>query len=458
MISIFQDYECLIEAYATGGRLSEGLSTLRQLAVCGARGSTRAYTVLIEAFGAAGKPEEAGRVFTDMLNARTRPTVAAFTALLEAYGRNGKHLEAESTFQKMEKRNMEPTPRAWAALIGAYGKGGWFKKAKETFAEMRRRGYQPGLVGYAALIEACGQGGWLREAAAALWEMREVNKLEPDREVCTAVLSALGRSDGWPSAAPLLRALAGAAEAEVKGLEGVSGLALPAHSVLASTDMGDIPWPKLGQAVGGLVKHGKEKAESWSNVLLDALWSLGLRKRAGKVVELVRGLGLYSNALLVAPEEWALDVRGLSVGGAEAMLLMWLGEVVIEFRRPQAILPWGLAILTGAGQEIGCGNGAIRRAMVAKLTSLGSPFVVSREDDRRLVAGSGAVREWLSREGIVQSLALTDVQVPIELLKMRNEEEVGLGGVLGLSDVKRGAKRAVPTWRGGGSLAAVHAF
>lgn len=377
------------------------------------------------------------------------------------FSRNGKQLEAESTFQKMEKRNMEPTPRAWAALIGAYGRGGWFKKAKDTFAEMRRRGYQPGLIGYAALIESFGQGGFVREAAAALWEMRQVCKLEPDREVCTAVLSAIAKSDGnWAAAGPLLKALGGAAEGDVAGTEGACGLALPAHSVLTSPEAGELVWAEVGRAVGGLAKLGRDKAESWANVLLDAMWSLGLRKRAGRLVELARGFGLYGSALVVTSEEWALDVRGLSVGGAEAMLLMWLGEVVIEFRRPQAMLPYGLAVFTGAGQEVVSGNGsvsgsgAVRRAVMTKLAGLGAPFVVSREDDRRLVAGSGSIREWLSKDAVVQSLALRDVQIPVELLRMRNDEQVGLGA----AEAKRGPRWPGPGWRGKGMPAMVPSY
>lgn len=75
----------------------------------------------------------------------------------------------------------------------------------------------------------------------------------------------------------------------------------------------------------------KDDVKTWttlSSSLLDALWALGWYRRTALALGWVSGQGIYNDLCILTVDEWKLDIRRLSVGGAVVAFYQWLAHLL----------------------------------------------------------------------------------------------------------------------------------
>jgi hypothetical protein len=72
-----------------------------------------------------------------------------------------------------------------------------------------------------------------------------------------------------------------------------------------------------------------------------------------------------------------------------------------------------VTVVTGWGRRSRVeGDSPLKTAVIARLTAMGSPFKIPRENAGRLVAPVSQVCDWLARERLGTHLLLEDAAVP----------------------------------------------
>lgn len=196
----------------------------------------------------------------------------------------------------------------------------------------------------------------------------------------------------------------------------------------------------------------QEDAKTWtalSSSLLDALWALGWYRRAALVLGwLCENSNIHDDLCSVVPNEWKLDVRRLSSGGATVALYQWLAhllevaqqlnvlgyysglddyesvmkvEVKVSFlpqfqdQEPkplgpeeQKAFPRFVTVVSGWGKlSKEEGRSQVKASIEKEMIKLGAPFRTSN-DAGRWTANGEALLRWLLRPETPSRLILWD--------------------------------------------------
>ncbi|KAL2608121.1 hypothetical protein R1flu_026694 [Riccia fluitans] len=397
-------YDALLLAYCHAGCLDQAFSVFREYKLA-TKPSLMGYNYLIEASGKSGRYEESLALYSDLCSNGLRPSTVTFTSLICAMVQAGHYEKADRLYKKMLQKGVSPNAYTYTAMIRAYTACSWTRLGHEVCMKMREDKIQMGALVYGALLNLYLQGRWYKEAAGIIKEMDRAG-IEPDVAGYGVLISSLGESG--EEIAPVVKAMQ-ASDWEPcwvatflvdtpAGAEAEAEIAVALEKIWSIFE----EWAAF---------KDREANRSFYNAIMDALWRRGLRRRARSVMLKARDLLPWYNRPRRGLTS-VLDLRGLSVGGAQVALLDWLEDLAIYSEQSTSMVihtgsndPGGGRYNAGRGK----GMGAVKQAVTAYLEEMCSPFRELAElGPGKLQARTELVVKWLSRRDSKDALRLHD--------------------------------------------------
>ncbi|KAK6148461.1 hypothetical protein DH2020_019373 [Rehmannia glutinosa] len=361
-------YNVLLEAYAHSGKIKEAMGVFRQMQAAGCMPNAGTYSILLNLFGKHGRYDEVRELFLEMKVSNTEPDAETYNILIEVFGEGGYFKEVVTLFHDMVEENVEPNMETYEGLIYACGKGGLHGDAKRILLHMHEKGLVPSSKAYTGVVEAYGQaslyeealvafntmneaGGQFEEAIKAYVDMEKV-RCDPDEYTLEAVLSVycfaglVDESEAQfteirelvtqPSVMCYCMMLAVYAKTD-------RNLGKPGNSVAGY----GFAWDKanellnemrtnrasnIHQVIGQMIKGDFDDANNWQmvefyNTILEALWCLGQKERAARVLYEATKRGLYPELYRKNKLIWSVDVHRMWPGGACTAISVWLNNM-----------------------------------------------------------------------------------------------------------------------------------
>ncbi|XP_078431088.1 plastid transcriptionally active 2 isoform X2 [Wolffia australiana] len=380
-------YSVLLNLYGRSGQYDDVRELFLEMKVGTTEPDASTYNILIQVFGEGGYFKEVVTLFYDMVEEKVEPNMETFESLLFACGKGGLHESARKILSYVNSREIVPSSKAFSGVVEAYGQAALYEEAIVAFNTMHEVGSLPSLETYNSmthtfargglftearaivsrmddagiqrdgstfngLIEAFCQGGQFEEALKAYVEMQDA-RFKPDEQTlervmnvyCSAglieesrelfseiqslgsvpsviayclLLSVYAKNDRWDSVNQLLE--------EMK-----TNKFSNAHQVIGSMIKGDYDdesnWQMVEYVFDRLNSQGCGVAVRLYNAVLEALWWLGQRARAARVLQEAIRRGLFPELFRTNKLVWAVDVHRLSVGGALTAISMWVNEI-----------------------------------------------------------------------------------------------------------------------------------
>ncbi|KAF8369365.1 hypothetical protein HHK36_032624 [Tetracentron sinense] len=448
-------YNTVLSIYAKLGRFEEALSVCKEMESLGIEKDSVTYNVLLGGYGKQGKYDEVKKVFKEMKAAHVSPNILTYSTLMDVYSKGGLYREALDIFREFKQAGLKADVVLYSALIDALCKNGLVESAVSLLDEMTREGIRPNIVTYNSIIDAFGRSitaqfqaadggsytqdesspsmvfkdatgrkvgdkeednqvmkffgqlaaekmrplkedtmGKNQEILCVLGVFHKMHELEIKPNVVTfsAILNACSRCNSFEDASMLLEELR-LFDNQVYGV---------AHGLLMGCR--ENRWVQA-QSLFDEVKHmDSSTASAFYNALTDMLWHFGQRRGAQLVVLEGKQRHVWENAWC----DSCLDLHLMSSGAAQAMVHAWLLNIrSIVFEGHE--LPKIVSILTGWGKHSKvAGDGTLRRAIEALLTSIGAPFRVANCNLGRFVSTGALVAAWLRESGTLKVLVLHD--------------------------------------------------
>ncbi|KAG6552308.1 hypothetical protein Mapa_006161 [Marchantia paleacea] len=402
-------YDALLLAYCQAGCLDQAFSVFREYKLA-TKPSLIAYNYLIEASGKGGRYEESLALYSELCNNGLRPSTVTFTSLICAMVQAGQYDKADRLYKKMLQKRVAPSAYTYTAMIRAYTACSWTRLGHEVCVKMREDDIQLGSRVYGAMLNLYVQGRWYKEAAGIIREM-DRQGIEPDVAGYGVLIAALGETG--EEMVPLTRAMQ-ASDWEPCWVATFLVSAPPFKDGLESTPEADMD--EAIEKIWSVFEEwatfkDREANRSFYNALMDALWRRGLRRRARSVMSKARDLLPWYNRPRRGLTS-VLDLRGLSVGGAQVALLDWLEHVAKYSENSTSMVIHTGSNEPGVGRYVaakGRGVGAVKQAVTAYLEEMCSPFRELAElGPGKLQARTELVVKWLSKHDSKDALRLHD--------------------------------------------------
>ncbi|KAI3454574.1 hypothetical protein Pfo_011237 [Paulownia fortunei] len=345
-------YNILIEVFGEGGYFKEVVTLFHDMVEEKVEPNMETYEGLIYACGKGGLYEDAKRILLHMNEKGLVPSSKAYTGVTEAYGQAALYEEALVAFNTMNELGSMPTIETYNCLIHTFAKGGLYKETEAILSRMGELGVPRNRDSLNGVIEAYRQGGQFEEAIKAYVDMEKV-RCDPDEYTLEAVLSVycfaclvdeseeqfraikeLGiqpsvmcycmmlavyaKSDRWDKANELLNEM---------HTNRVSNI----HQVIGQMIKGDFDdannWQMVEYVFDKLNSEGCGLGIRFYNTILEALWCLGQKERAARVLYEATKRGLYPELYRKNKLIWSVDVHRMWPGGACTAISVWLNNM-----------------------------------------------------------------------------------------------------------------------------------
>ncbi|KAK2965160.1 hypothetical protein RJ640_005323 [Escallonia rubra] len=336
-------YNILIEVFGEGGYFKEVVTLFHDMVEESVAPNMETYEGLIFACGKGGLYEDVRKILRHMNEKGLVPSAKAYTGVIEAYGQAALYEEALVAFNTMNELGSKPTVETFNSLIHVFARGGLYKESEAVFFRMGECGVSRNKDSFNGVIEGFRQGGQFEEAIKAYVEMEKA-RCDPDERTLEAVLSVycvaglvdeseeqfreIKASGILPSVMCYCMMLAVYARWD-KAYELLDEMFT--YKVIGKMIKGDydddVNWQMVEYVFDKLKTEGCGLGLRFYNTLLEALWWLGQKERAARVLNEAtkRGLfpELYRNSKLV----WSVDVHRMWPGGACTAISVWLNNM-----------------------------------------------------------------------------------------------------------------------------------
>jgi len=480
-------FSSLLEAYGKHGCYDDVRALFTDMKERGTEPNVVTYNTLIEVFGQGGFFRESINLFRDMLDGGVEPDMSTYTALLYSCGKGVLHREATEIYRHMRQRNLVPKVEVYTGLIKAYGTAGLYQEATGAFHSMEETGCKPDQGTFNALIEVYAAGGLYCEAGGAFETMFD-GGLPANASTFNALIEAYGRGGLFDDAVEVYRDMEEARcaanqqtyeallvvyctaglfdEAKAQFLEMKVGGRVPTVSAYclmlsicarrnrwddANKLLNEMMAPKIPTIYGlvaGILKGDVDQGSNWQmveftfdnlrrdgvgsnlhfyNALLEALWCLGQRERAARILAEGRRRGVLLEALSHTRMMWAIDVHRMSTGAALTTLLVWLADLKTAVSLGEELPPL-LSIVTKWGEidpKKDSRTLPIAKAVHSALSAIGSPFEFAPWNTGRIISGAHALQEWLPQASFPDSLSLSNAPLPPLLFRSVDTKSIG---------------------------------
>nr|CAD1839520.1 unnamed protein product [Ananas comosus var. bracteatus] len=318
-----ETYEGVVSACGRGGLHEDAKAVLAHMTAGGLVPSAKAYTGVVEAYGQAALYQEAFVAFNTMHEIGSPPTAETYDSLLRSFARGGLFKEAQAILARMDGAGIQRNEDSFNGLIEAYCQGGHFEDALKAYVEMRKSRCNPNERTLEAVLNVYCTAGLVDESKEQFQEIQAMG-VAPSVTAYCMLLSLYAKNDRWDDAYELLD--------EMK-----SNRASSSHQVIGSMIKGEYDdesnWQMVEYAFDKYNAEGCGFGLRLYNALLDALWWLGQKARAAKVLSEATKRGLFPELFRQSKLVWSVDVHRMSIGGALTAVSVWLNDIYDRFKR-----------------------------------------------------------------------------------------------------------------------------
>ncbi|MCL7025609.1 hypothetical protein MKW94_022369 [Papaver nudicaule] len=320
-----ETYEGLIFACGKGGLHEDTKRILLHMTEKGIVPSSKAYTGVVEAYGQAALYEEALVAFNTMHEVGSKATVEAYNSLIHTFGRGGLYKECEAILYRMGETGVAKNTYTFNGLIEAFRQGGQFEDALKAYVEMEKARCVPNEWTLEAVLSVYCSAGLVEESKEQFQEIVS-SGIVPSVMCYCMLLSVYAKGDRWVDVHDLLE-------------EMITNRVSNAHQVIGRMIKGeyddDSNWQMVEYVFDKFTSEGCGLGLRFYNSLLEALWWLGQKKRAARVLHEATTRGLFPELFRKSNLVWSADVHRMSVGGALIATSVWLNNVHDMFKNKE---------------------------------------------------------------------------------------------------------------------------
>ncbi|KAG2679070.1 hypothetical protein I3760_11G033600 [Carya illinoinensis] len=349
-------YNILIQVFGEGGYFKEVVTLFHDMVEENIEPDMETYEGLIFACGKGGLQEDAEKILLKMNEKGIVPSSKAYTGVIEAYGQAALYEEALVAFNTMNEVGSSPTVETYNSLIHTFARGGLYKECEVILFRMGESGVARNVDSFNGIIEAFRQGGQFEEAVKAYIEMEKA-RCDPDERTLEVVLSVYciaglvdesveqfqeikatgtlpsvmcycmmlavyAKSDRWDDAYELLDEML---TNKVSSIHQVTG------QMIKGDYDDDSNWQMVEYVFDKLNSEGCGLGMRFYNTLLEALWWLGQKERAARVLNEASKRGLFPELFRYSKHVWSVDVHRMWEGGAYTAISLWLNNMYEMF-------------------------------------------------------------------------------------------------------------------------------
>ncbi|KAM1322653.1 hypothetical protein PS2_015186 [Malus domestica] len=321
-----ETYEGLIYACGKGGLHEDSKKILLHMHENGIVPSTKAYTGVIEACGQAALYDEALVAFNTMNEVGSKPSVESYNSLIYAFARGGLYRETEAVLLIMGKAGVARNVHTVNGMIEAFRQGGQFEEAIKAYVEMEKTRCDPDEWTLEAVLSVYCVAGLVNECEEHFQEIKASGILPSVMCYCM-MLAVYARSNRllafrWDDAYVLLN-------------EMLTNRASNIHQVIGQMIKGDYDddsnWQMVEYVFDKLKSEGCGLGMRFYNTLLEALWWLGQKQRAARVLNEATQRGLFPELFRKNKLVVSVDVHRMWQGGAYTAMSVWLNNMYEMF-------------------------------------------------------------------------------------------------------------------------------
>ncbi|XP_071929545.1 pentatricopeptide repeat-containing protein At1g74850, chloroplastic-like [Coffea arabica] len=306
--------EGLMYACGKGGLHEDAKRILLHMKEKGIVPSSKAYTAVIEAYGQAALYEEALVAFNTMNEVGSKPIVETYNSLIHAFAKGGLYKEFEAIIMRMGELGVPRNRDSFNGVIEGYRQGGQFEDAMKAYVEMEKARCDPDECTLEAILSVYCFAGLADESEQQFEEIKELGILPSVMCYCM-MLAVHGKNDRLDRAYDLLD-------------EMLSTKASNIHQVMGQMIRGDFDdesnWQMVEYVLDKLNSEGCGLGMRFYNTLLEALWWLGQKERAAKVLNEATKRGLFPELFRINKFVWSVNVHRMWPGGACTAISVWL--------------------------------------------------------------------------------------------------------------------------------------
>ncbi|KAJ4712238.1 Pentatricopeptide repeat-containing protein [Melia azedarach] len=358
-------YSILLNLYGSNGRYDEVRELFLEMKASNTEPNAATYNILIQVFGEGGYFKEVVTLFHDMVEENVEPNMETYEGLIFACGKGGLHEDVKKILLYMNERGIVPSSKAYTGAIEAYGLAALYEEALVAFNTMNEVESKPTVETYNSLLHAFArgihsmlslkqfrQGGQFEEAIKTFVGMEKV-RCDPDERTLEAVLSVycfaglvdeskeqfqeIKASGILPSVMSYCMLLAVYAKSNRWGNayelleEMYTNRVSNIHQVTGQMIKGEFDdesnWQMVEYVLDKLNSEGYGLGMRFYNALLEALWWLGQRERAARVLNEATKRGLFPELFRNNKLVWSVDVHRMWEGGAYTAISVWLNKM-----------------------------------------------------------------------------------------------------------------------------------
>ncbi|KAJ0834348.1 putative Smr domain, tetratricopeptide-like helical domain superfamily [Helianthus annuus] len=201
-----------------------------------------------------------------------------YNGVIEAYRQAGQFEDAIKAYVDMEKVKCHPDERTLEAVLSVYCFAGLVDESEEQFQEIEKMVELPSVMSYCMM------------------------------------LAIYAKSERWDDAHKLLDEMIRCDSSNI-------------HQVIGQMIRGDYDdasnWQMVEYVFDKLNNEGRGLGLRFYNTLLEALWWLGQKERAARVLKEATKRGLFPEMFRNSTRVWSVDVHRLWSGGACTAISVW---------------------------------------------------------------------------------------------------------------------------------------
>ncbi|KAL8123491.1 hypothetical protein AgCh_011462 [Apium graveolens] len=316
-----ETYEGLIFACGKGGLYEDANKVLLDMNEKGLVPSSKAYTGVIEAYGQAALYEETIVAFNTMNEVGGRATIETYNSLIHVFSRGGLYKESEAIFSRMVENGVKKSTDSFNGVIEGFRQGGQYEAAIKAYVDMEKARCEPDERTLEAVLSVYCFAGLVDESEEQFREIKESGILPTVMCYCM-MIAIYARNDRWDSVSELLD-------------EMLTHKVSNVHQVIGQMIKGDYDddsnWQMVEYVFDKLKTEGCGLGLRFYNTLLEALWWLGQKERASRVLIEATKRGLFPELFRSNKLVWSVDVHRMSPGGACAAMSVWVNNMVKMF-------------------------------------------------------------------------------------------------------------------------------
>ncbi|CAN6448438.1 unnamed protein product [Victoria cruziana] len=380
-------YSILLNLYGRYGRYEEVRDLFLEMKVSSTEPDAATYNILINVFGEGGYFNEVVTLFHDMVEEKVEPNMETYEGLIFACGKGGLHEDARKILLHMQSNGIIPSSVVYNGVIEAYGQAALYEEVLVAFNTMQEVGSLPAIETYNSLIAIFARGGLHREAQAIVSLINE-SEIQRNEDSFNGLIESFTQNGKYEDALTAYMEMQRArCTPNERSLEAILNVYCSAGLVeeskeqfLAIKESGIMPsvvsycqlisvyaknerWTEVHQVLdemqtsrvsnahqvtGTMIKGEYDDESNWQmveyvfdkvkcegcayglrfyNALLDALWWLGQKARAARVLQEATKRGLYPELFRCTKLLWSVDVHRMSIGGSLTAVSMWLNDM-----------------------------------------------------------------------------------------------------------------------------------